>query len=109
MSDLEEARRIITEVDRQIVEALAERFNAVAEVLGYKVEHGLQAVDPVRRQGVIEKAVALAEQIGGNADLTRKVIEAIVEWMEAQQEAYMRDGSGAFVGKGPATLEREPA
>lgn len=108
MSKLEEARKVITEADQQIVAALALRFNAVAEVLGYKIEHDLTAVDPARRQAVIDNAIALAGQIGGNAELTRMVIKAIVEWMEEEQSKYMEDGVGAFADRMPAMLEREP-
>lgn len=107
MSELEEARNVITEADRQIVAALARRFNAVAEVLGYKIEHGLTAVDSARRQAVIDNAIALAGQIGGNADLTRKVIETIVEWMEHEQGKYMKNRTGAFADRMPAMLERD--
>jgi chorismate mutase len=93
---LEQARRTISAADRKIVLALAERFAAVRDAAAYKMDHGLPSVDLSRRRQVIEEAVGLAAEHGGNRELTRAVIMLVVTWMEEEQKALREQGTGAF-------------
>ncbi len=54
MTELERARKIINETDREMAELFTKRMNAVKEVAEYKRKHGLQVFDPQREQEVIE-------------------------------------------------------
>ncbi len=96
VNPLEQARRAISDADRRIVWALADRFAAVRDAAAYKMDHGLPAVDPFRRRQVIEEAVSLAAKCGGNRELTRAVITLVVAWMEEEQKALRERGTGAF-------------
>ena len=53
MTELEKARGIINEVDRQMAKLFEQRMDAVKMVAEYKKERGLQIFDPVRENEVI--------------------------------------------------------
>lgn len=58
---LEEARRIINEVDSQMAELFIKRMRAAEMVYDYKKEKGLPILDEKREAAVIEKNSALVE------------------------------------------------
>lgn len=60
-SKLEEARRIINEVDAEMAALFVKRMQAAALVCAYKTEHGLPILDPAREAAVIERNTALVE------------------------------------------------
>lgn len=61
MSSLEEARKIINEVDSKMAELFVKRMHAAEMVAEYKKEHGLKIFDPVREEEVIRKNSELVE------------------------------------------------
>ena len=58
---LEEARKMINEVDSQMAELFVKRMRAVEAVCEYKMEFGLPILDQAREDAVIEKNSALVE------------------------------------------------
>lgn len=58
---LEEARKIINEVDSQMAELFVKRMRAVESVCEHKMEYGLPILDKAREDAVIEKNSALVE------------------------------------------------
>ncbi len=60
-SKLEEARKIINEVDAQMAELFVQRMRAVEMVYQHKKEFGLPITDQKREDEVIEKNAALVE------------------------------------------------
>ena len=60
-SKLEEARKIINEVDRQMVELFIQRMRAAELVYEYKRDMGLPILDQAREDAVIEQNAALVE------------------------------------------------
>ena len=58
---LEEARKIINEVDSQMAELFVKRMRAAEMVYEYKKEFGLPILDQKREDAVIEKNSALVE------------------------------------------------
>lgn len=60
-SKLEEARKIINEVDAQMAELFVERMRAAEMVYEHKKEFGLPILDQKREEAVIEKNSALIE------------------------------------------------
>ena len=60
-SKLEEARKIINEVDRQMVELFIRRMRAAELVYEYKRDMGLPILDQAREDAVIEQNAALVE------------------------------------------------
>ena len=59
MNELEQARRDIDEVDRQMAVLFKRRMEAVGRVAAYKQAHGLPVLDAGREAQVIEKNLAL--------------------------------------------------
>ena len=60
---LEEARRIINEVDLQMAELFVKRMRAVELVCEHKMEYGLPILDQKREDAVIEKNSALVDDV----------------------------------------------
>lgn len=60
-SKLEEARKIINEVDSKMAELFVERMRAAEMVFEYKKEFGMPILDPKREEAVIEKNAAMIE------------------------------------------------
>ena len=58
---LEDARKIINDVDAQMAELFVRRMRAVEQVYAYKKECGLPIIDQSREDAVIEKNAALVE------------------------------------------------
>lgn len=52
MNDLEKARHLINEADKEIIEAFKKRMIAVKEVIKYKKEHNLSILDKGREDEV---------------------------------------------------------
>lgn len=61
INKLEEARKIINEVDSQMAELFVRRMKAAEMVYEYKKEFGLPILDPKREEAVIAKNSALIE------------------------------------------------
>ena len=61
MDKLNNAREIISAVDKEIAALFEKRMNAVRLVSEYKIEHGLPVYDPAREQALIENNTALIE------------------------------------------------
>ncbi len=59
MTELEKARKIINETDRQMAELFVKRMTAVKEVAEYKRLHGMQVFDPQREQEVLDHNSAM--------------------------------------------------
>ena len=60
-SKLDEARKIIDEVDTQMAELFVRRMRAAELVYAHKKEHGLPILDPVREETVIQSGAARVE------------------------------------------------
>ena len=58
---LEEARRIINEVDLQMAELFVKRMRAAELVCEHKMEYGLPILDQKREDAVIESNSALVD------------------------------------------------
>jgi chorismate mutase/prephenate dehydratase len=60
-SKLDEARKIIDEVDTQMAELFIKRMRAAELVYAHKKEHGLPILDPAREETVIQNGAARVE------------------------------------------------
>ncbi len=61
MTELENARKVINETDREMARLFEKRMTAVKDVANYKKLHGMQVFDPQREVEVIERNSALME------------------------------------------------
>ena len=58
MTELEKARQIINETDKEMAKLFAKRMAAAKKVAEYKRLHGLQVLDPQREKEVIDRNVS---------------------------------------------------
>ena len=61
MTDLEKARLMINDVDRDMAALFEKRMDAVRLIAQYKMEHGVPVEDPEREEHLIQKNTALIE------------------------------------------------
>ena len=73
MSDLQQLRKQIDEVDSKILELIAQRLVIVQKVGEYKRTNGNSIVDPEREQEKINTLAREAEQYGIPRDIIEKV------------------------------------
>ena len=61
MNSLDEARKKINEIDKEMARLFEERMKAVLEVLKYKKEHNLPVFDEKRELELIERNISLLQ------------------------------------------------
>lgn len=59
MSKLDDARIIINDIDKKMIELFKERMKAVEMVASYKIENNLPVLDSKREELIIEKNIKL--------------------------------------------------
>lgn len=77
-STLKEARDHIDEIDRRIVELLAERYAVVDALCETKAENGDTVKDESREQELLDHVAAIAEKHDLSPDLARRLYEEIL-------------------------------
>jgi len=77
MKDLQQYRKQIDEIDRQIIQLLAERFLVVKKVWEWKKKHNIPPLQPERWQQVLETRKELASKMWINAQLIEKIWDLI--------------------------------
>ena len=92
-SRLEEARRIINEVDAEMAELFVRRMRAAEEVAAYKMEFGLPILDAAREAAVIERNSALI----GDEVLREYYVEYLRHTMSLSRAYQKRRMSGLRV------------
>jgi len=94
---LENLRQRLNELDRQIVELIAERQSVVDEVGRHKVAAGTATRDFTREKEVLDAARLRAEKLGVDPDVAELVMQQLIETSLTKQErARVRaEGQGA--------------
>src|SRR5881394_3428953 len=97
MSDpLESLRNRIDELDRRLIEALAERQRVVTEIAGLKADPALPLQDAEREHDLLSRVSALAGAQGLDSyfveSLYRRILEHSVRFQAARQD---NEGRGA--------------
>ncbi len=92
MTELEKAREIINEVDREMAKLFERRMDAVKMVAAYKKKTGMPVTDPAREEEVIAKNARLLENsqyksyfvnfIRENMELSKKFQHRLLEGMK---------------------------
>ncbi len=70
-------RKQIDEVDKQIIQLLAKRFEIVKKIWEWKKENNLSPLQPGRWKKVLESRKNLAKQYWINPDLIEKIWDLI--------------------------------
>lgn len=76
--ELEECRKEIDRLDRELTRLLEQRMDVVAQVAQFKVRHHMDVYDPKRELIVLDKIASLAE----NKDLVphlKKIYQCIMD------------------------------
>ena len=77
--DLEDYRKEIDRVNREIVDAVSRRMNIVEEVGEYKKENGMDIVDEEREEKVKQQFEKLFEEEDLPKEKGREVAEVLIE------------------------------
>ncbi len=95
---VEKLRRRLDQVDRQILELIAQRQAIVSEIGSRKHASGRAVRDFARERQVIEQGVDRAEALGMSGDIARDILERLIYHSLSNQEqrrlASARQGHG---------------
>ena len=85
MKDLQETRRALDAVDRQIVALFEERMNLARDVAEYKIARGLPVLDRSREEQVLDSRCAMLEDAYW-APALREMFEQLMALSRAEQQ-----------------------
>ncbi|MEQ9325500.1 MAG: chorismate mutase, partial [Polyangiaceae bacterium] len=100
MSDLDELRRRLDEIDARLLGVAKERLEVVAEIKAIKKAEGRHLFDRGREQQVHRRAEERARDIGLDPALGRDLIARLIEASHALQA----EPEGAVVGEARSIL-----
>src|SRR6185437_4271992 len=89
MADLEELRRQLDTVDRELIELIARRLGIVASVGASKAGTGIPVRDVQRERAVLASAALTARQLGVSEDLIRRIFREIIGHAVDRQAAEL--------------------
>lgn len=87
---LRDARETIDEIDRRVVELLAERYALVDELCETKAENGNSVRDPDREQELLDRVTTLAEEHGLAPEVARQIYEEVLSQSVERQRRRRR-------------------
>lgn len=92
---LEELRRRLSEVDRELVELIAARQHIVADIGAHKIEHAVPTRDYEREREVLKGARAQAGELRVDPDLVEQVMRLLIRAsLEQQEQTRVAAGTG---------------
>ena len=94
MKELQETRRALDAVDREIVCLFEQRMNLARDVAEYKIAHGMPVLDRSREGQVLESRCALLQDAYW-APALRELYEQIMALSRAEQQKMVDEHSHA--------------
>jgi len=82
---LDELRREIRGIDREIVELIARRTYVADTIAGVKADRGLPTTDEQQEQRVMDRAGENAEQFDVDANLVKAIFRLLIELNKVEQ------------------------
>ncbi len=82
---LQELRREIRDIDREIVDLIARRTYVADTIAQVKVEQGLPTTDEQQEQEVIDRAGENADQFGVEPNLVKAIFRLLIELNKVEQ------------------------
>lgn len=76
-NQLNDLRKQIDELDKQMIALLAKRMSVVKEVGEYKKQNNIPPLDEKRWQEVLQSRIAIAEKLGLSGKLVSEIYEVI--------------------------------
>lgn len=92
MDKLQEARKVISEVDAEMARLFVRRMEAVAQVAEYKQEHGLSVFDGAREREVLETGAARVSDPALRGHYTRFLQNTMDVSKDYQRQLLREDG-----------------
>lgn len=86
MTDLQELRDQLDQVNRDLAQLLAQRFDLVAEVADYKAAHDLPVADPQREAAIIDQVTQAIPRHQAEVTTVFNAIFAAARQMEANRK-----------------------
>jgi chorismate mutase len=83
--DLEELRREIREIDREIVELVAQRTYVAESIAAVKRDMGHPTTDEEQEQAVMDRAGENAERFDVDSNLVKAVFRLLIELNKVEQ------------------------
>ncbi|WP_411714989.1 chorismate mutase [Natronomonas sp.] len=83
--DLDELRKEIRTIDREIVELIAQRTYVAESIAAVKREKGLPTTDESQEEAVMERAGENAEQFDVDANLVKAIFRLLIELNKISQ------------------------
>ena len=90
MKELQETRRALDAVDREIVRLFEQRMNLARDVAEYKIAHGMPVLDRSREGQVLESRCALLQDAYW-APALRELYEQIMALSRAEQQKMVEE------------------
>jgi 3-deoxy-7-phosphoheptulonate synthase len=105
LNTLDDARDRIDDIDRRIVELIAERYAVVDELCEMKAENGDTVKDEDREQELLDHVASIAEKHGLSPDLAEQLYEKILALSVERQRRRREetDNADAEATTNPAT------
>ena len=94
INDINDIRKEIDEIDKQLVELYIRRMNCSAEVAEYKREHGMPVLDASRERALLNK---ISELSGSELEgYTRTLYSTILDLSRSYQHARLGETSALY-------------
>lgn len=90
MKELQETRRALDAVDREIVRLFEQRMNLARDVAEYKIAHGMPVLDRSREEQVLESRCELLQDAYW-APALRELYEQIMALSRAEQQKMVEE------------------
>ena len=90
MKELQETRRALDAVDREIVRLFEQRMNLARDVAEYKIAHGMPVLDRSREEQVLESRCELLQDAYW-APALRELYEQIMALSRAEQRKMVEE------------------
>lgn len=87
--ELPQIRKRLDEIDSEIIKLVTERQSYMPAVAQYKLTHNLPQYDKAREDEIFASKYKLAQELGGDPELTKKILEAIIENSHQIQKKVM--------------------
>jgi chorismate mutase len=89
--EIDDLRRAIDEIDRQILDLLAQRVRVVLAVGDYKRRNGVPVYDPERERSLLARLASLApEPLDG--DTVKRIFERLIDESRRLEQHHVQRG-----------------
>jgi 4-amino-4-deoxychorismate mutase len=80
LSPLEALRKEQDAIDRELMVAIAKRYNVRQKISAFRRENNLPTVDPDRMKYVLQQAEGYAVEMGVPAEMARHIYGVLIGW-----------------------------